>query len=369
MAESSESKKKWIERHDIIKSMRTLRHEVATERSLAAVDKITEHRNKGGLFLPPVALLPFTTRARLLISKLVNVTTIYSDVLINATNVINSDTELANLWNMWYNGFNPHEKVHGPEICRAILSKLINSAFGVVLKEVNARYTNLGTNNKTKLALRATLKATSTNSGGTTGGNTRGLRPFNDAIDGLDTVPQQSSGGGGGGGGGGPVDEELKDDMLDEFENKLFYAEDEFNKDLADAEDTDQGDDEEDDRDPDVWEVIEVEQKSDGPTRGNNEDGLEEFSMAIESSSMFQDGNNCSSSSSSSSSSSGGGRPMDEELKDDMLEEFADDTSSTRNIANIGEEHSSNGKKQCSECQKWVHRLNRHLKNVHKYIK
>ena len=124
------------------------------------------------------ALLPFTTRARLLISKLVNVTTIYSDVLINATNVINSDTELATLWNVWYNDFNPHEKVHGPEICRAILSKLINSAFGVVLKEVNARYTNLGTNSKTKMALRATLKVTSTNAGGTTGGNTRVLRPF-----------------------------------------------------------------------------------------------------------------------------------------------------------------------------------------------
>ena len=104
------------------------------------------------------------------------------------------------------------------------------------------------------------------------GGNTRVLGLFNDVIGGLDTVPQQNSGGGGGGGvgwaatgrsttagggGGEPVDEELKDAILEEFGNKLFYAEDEVNEDFADAEDADEGDDEE---------VFEDEQKTDGPT-------------------------------------------------------------------------------------------------------
>ena len=46
----------------------------------------------------------------------------------------------------------------------ANLSKLINSAFGVVLKEVNARYTSLAKNKKIKLVLREQLKATSSNS-------------------------------------------------------------------------------------------------------------------------------------------------------------------------------------------------------------
>lgn len=144
-------------------------HEVGAEGSLADVDKITEHRNKGGMFLPPVALLQFTARAIMLIKKNVNVTTIYGDVLKVAANFVHSDPELATLWNSWYNVFRPHEKVHGPEICRALLSKLINSTFGVALKEVNARYTNLGTNSKTKIALRVTLKVTSTNAGGTGG--------------------------------------------------------------------------------------------------------------------------------------------------------------------------------------------------------
>lgn len=66
------------------------------------------------------------------------------------------------------------------------------------------------------------------------------------------------------------MDEELKeedyDDMLEEFEKKLFYAEDEINKDYGDAEDTNVGNDEEDDLDPEVWEVFEVEQKSHGPS-------------------------------------------------------------------------------------------------------
>ena len=279
MSESSGSMKKWNERFEIIKSFRTLRHEIGTEGSLAVVDKTTEHRNKGGLVLPPVDLLPFTTRARMLIKEHVNVSRIYGDVLIDAANVVNSDPELATLWKTWYSAFNPHEEVHGPEICRALLSKLINSAFGVVVKEVNARFTNLGTNSKTKIALRANLKVTSSNAGGTGGGNTRPLRPFNNMICGLETVPQQnsSSGGGGvgwaatgrciaaGGGGGGPVDEELKegdyDDMLEEYESQLFYAEDGLNEDSADVEDTNVVDDEEDDRDPDVLEVFEVEHK------------------------------------------------------------------------------------------------------------
>ena len=64
-----------------------------------------------------------------------------------------------------------------------------------------------------------------------------------------------------GGGGGVSMDEELKDqeyyDILGEFENKLFYAEDGFNEDLADAERSDEGVDEEDDRGPDdVWELF-----------------------------------------------------------------------------------------------------------------
>ncbi len=56
VSESNESKNKWDQLHQIIKSFRTLRHEVETEGSLAHVDKVTEHRNKGGLFLPPLAL-------------------------------------------------------------------------------------------------------------------------------------------------------------------------------------------------------------------------------------------------------------------------------------------------------------------------
>ena len=103
---------------------------------------------------------------------------------------------------------------------------------------------------------------------------------FNDVMFGLDTEPQQNSSGGGGGvrwaatgrciaaggGGGGPVDEELKegdyDEMLEELESQLFYAEDGLNEDSADVEDTNVVDDEEDDRDPDVLEVFEVEHGS-----------------------------------------------------------------------------------------------------------
>ena len=98
-------------------------------------------------------------------------------------------------------------------------------------------------------------------------------------------------------------------DTMEEHESWL--EEDGFTEDAADAKDTDEG--------------------------GNNEvesrgsDGWEDFSMEIESSSMFQDGIN-----------------------------FSSSSSSSRNIANIGEARSSNGKKkQCSECQKWVLRLNR----------
>jgi hypothetical protein len=89
--------------------------------------------------------------------------------LIDATVAVNSNQELKNLWETWYGTFNPDDKVHGPEICRALLSKLINSAFGVVLKEVSARYTNLATHKKMKVGLRENLKNTSSNSGSAAG--------------------------------------------------------------------------------------------------------------------------------------------------------------------------------------------------------
>ncbi len=82
--------------------------EVQAKGSLADVDNITEHRNKGGLFLPPVALLPFRTRARSLIKKLVHVMRIYDDVLIDAAEAVNSDPELKILWKTWYDKFNPN---------------------------------------------------------------------------------------------------------------------------------------------------------------------------------------------------------------------------------------------------------------------
>ena len=50
---------------------------------------------------------------------------------------------------------------------------------------------------------------------------------------------------------------------LEEYESQLFYAEEGLNEDSADVEDTNVVDDEEDDRDPDVLEVFEVEH---GPT-------------------------------------------------------------------------------------------------------
>jgi hypothetical protein len=170
VSESSKNKNKWDELYKIMKSFRTLRHEVGAEGSLSVVDKITEHRNKGGLFLPPYDLLSFTTKARSLIKEHVHVTRIYDDVLIDAAEAVNSYSELIILWETWYSKFNPDDKVHGPVICRALLLKLTNSVFGVVLKEVNARYTSLATNKKMKFALREHLKVSSNNAGSAGGG-------------------------------------------------------------------------------------------------------------------------------------------------------------------------------------------------------
>eukprot|EP01031_Cornospumella_fuschlensis_P027832 gene27832-33613_t len=182
---------------NIFKSLKKKDFDLRT--ALSSVDQRTELLNKGGLFLPPAELLPFTTRARSLIKKLVNVTRFYDDVLIDASAAVNSDSELTNLWKTFYSKFNPSDQVHGPEICRALLSKLINAAFGVALKEVNARYTNLARNKKMKFTLREELKVLSSNLGGRGGGNTQALHPFNNVIAGRahprrEAVLQQQGG-------------------------------------------------------------------------------------------------------------------------------------------------------------------------------
>ena len=142
------------------------------------------------MFLPPGALEPFTTRARLLIKNIINVTRIYDEVLIDAAEAVNSDPELMKLWNTWYSIFNPSDQIYGPEIRRGLLSKLINSALGVVLKEVNARYTTLAKNKKLKFTLREELKVTTSNLGGG-GSKSKAFHPFNSVIAGL--VGQQQS--------------------------------------------------------------------------------------------------------------------------------------------------------------------------------
>ena len=72
------------------------------------------------------------------------------------------------MWDTWYNRntTNQMDNVYGPELCRALLSKLINSTLGVILKEVNARYTSLAKNKEIKFTLRGGLKVISGNASG-----------------------------------------------------------------------------------------------------------------------------------------------------------------------------------------------------------
>lgn len=266
VSELSESKMKWDQRFKIVKSFRTLRHELQPEGSLAVVDDITQHRNKGGLFLPPVALLPFTTLARKLIKKHVNGTQIYDGVLIDAAEAVNSNPELMTIWNTWYRTFNPSDEVHGLEICRALLSKLINSEFGVVLKKVNARFTSLGKHKQMQLTLREDLKASSNNSGGVGGGNTQALRPFHDVIAGPTSVGVgEAATGRGAAAGGGAVDDgeqpwdlEVEEGLdvealLEKYEQQLYGEDEEGITLLTAAEDVAAEAEEEVDEEVEVW--------------------------------------------------------------------------------------------------------------------
>ena len=211
----------------IVKSFRTLQHEVGEEQSLVSVvDARTVHLNKGGLFLPPSVLEPFTTLARDIIKRHVNVTRFYKDVLIDAAAAVNSDPELCYLWDTWYGTFNPGEVVYGTVIRCALLSKLINSILGGVIKEVNDRYTTIAKNKKMRFTLREELKVVSSNlSGG--GASSSAFHPFNSVIGGVQNVGVVVVEGGED---GVPMDDDLIVDldevdygaMLDEYEREMY---------------------------------------------------------------------------------------------------------------------------------------------------
>ncbi len=52
--------------------------------------------------------------------KLVHMTRIYNDILIDAAEAVNSDPELTILWKTWCGTFNPNDEVHGPETMSCI---------------------------------------------------------------------------------------------------------------------------------------------------------------------------------------------------------------------------------------------------------
>ncbi len=169
-------------------------------------------------------------------------------------------------------------QVHGPEICRALLSKLINSAFGVVLKEVNARYTNLATNKKMRLGLREELKVTSHNPGDA--GASNSLKGFVEVIEGRPVTSQQSVGvegalavtgaekGAATAGSGGTIQEELEEGV--DFEamlgvsERIIYGEDDFYMLEEDAENEGEEDEEEEGSATNEWVELEITGKEDG---------------------------------------------------------------------------------------------------------
>lgn len=167
VSETQVNSKKWKEQADVLRKMRTLGSNVNKSGSLVThLDRRTELLNKGGLYLPPTALEAFTSRARLLISTRVTIARFHKNTLRDAEAVVDKDAELKTLWDEWYSTFegNPDVTlVHSESIRQALLSKLINSAFGVILKEINARYTNIAKNKKMKLTLREELKVISNN--------------------------------------------------------------------------------------------------------------------------------------------------------------------------------------------------------------
>ena len=150
----------------------------------------------------------------------------------------------------------PSDDVHGPSIRRALLSKLINASFGVVLKEVNARYTNLAANKKMKLARREELKVISTNSGGAGGGTTRALHPFNDVIAGRQQAVQRSVSVAGAVAVTGVEEGVDYDAMLGEYAREMFQEEDGFvpvQDDAFESDADEEGNDEVEGRGTDEW--------------------------------------------------------------------------------------------------------------------
>jgi hypothetical protein len=171
VGDSNENKQKWATLSGILKKMRTLRHSASASQSLCkGVDLRTALLNKGGLFLPPTELEGFTTEARKIIASRVSIARFHITVLEDAAEAVNSNVRLQNIWEHWYTtcftGNPDTDNVYGEIIRRALLSKLINSAFGVVLKSINARYTQLAKNKKMKLTLREELKVTTGYGGG-----------------------------------------------------------------------------------------------------------------------------------------------------------------------------------------------------------